>query len=152
MTYGIAGIGSSDTASQIRMAMFKKLDTNGDGVIDKSEVKAALETGQKTSATGKKGATMGQVFAKLDTNNDGVISQSEFDAAMSKAQDSGGAFLSGTTSALVNYLVATNGAKSAAGPASNQISAVNNLLKNYLAQCGQLARGQQTGPGFTTVA
>ena len=101
----------SNTVSQIRQALFRKLDTNGDGVIDKTEMKAALEGGRKTSAVGSKGASLGQVFAKLDTNNDGVISQSEFDAALSKAQDGAGAYLSGTTSSLVNYLVATNDAK-----------------------------------------
>jgi Ca2+-binding EF-hand superfamily protein len=149
MIDGITSIGSSTTASQLRRALFKKLDTNGDGVIDKAEVKAALESGKKTSAAGSKGASLDQVFAKLDTNNDGVISQSEFDAALSKAQGSAGAYLSGTTSSLVNDPVAANGA-SAAGSASAQTGGVNNVLKNYLAQCGQFAR-QQTGQGFTTV-
>ena len=150
MIDGITNTGSSTTASQIRMALFRKLDTNGDGVIDKAEIKAALESGRKTSALGNKGASLSQEFAKLDTNNDGVISQSEFDAALSKAQDSAGAYLSGTTPSLVNHLVATNGQNGAAGSASAQTGAVNNLLKNYFAQCAQLA-GQQTTQGFTTV-
>ena len=48
MIDGITSVGSSTTVSQIRMALFKKLDTNGDGMIDKTEIKAVLETGQKT--------------------------------------------------------------------------------------------------------
>ena len=150
MIDGITSIGSSTAASQIRMALFRKLDANGDGVVDKAEMKAALESGRKTSAVGKKGASPGQTFAKLDTNNDGVISQSELDAALSKAQDSAGVYLSGTTSSFVNYLVATNGQNGAAGSASAQTGAVNNLLKNYFAQSGQLSR-LQAGQGLTTV-
>ena len=151
MIDGITNIGSSTTASQIRMALFKKLDTNGDGVIDKAEMKAALESGRKKSTVGNKGGeSLGQAFGKLDTNNDGVISQSEFNAALSKAQDSAGAYFSGTTPSLVNHPVATNGQNGAVGSASAQTGAVNNLLKNYFAQCAQLA-GQQAGQGFTTV-
>ncbi len=150
MINGIGSMGSSSSVSQIRMALFKKLDTNGDGVIDKTEMKAALATGKKSSAVGKNGASLGQAFAKLDTNNDGVISQSEFDAALSKTQDNTGAYLAGSTSSLVNYLVATNGQTGSAGSASGQAGAVNNLLKNYLAQCGQVAR-QQAAQGFAAV-
>jgi Ca2+-binding EF-hand superfamily protein len=150
MVDGIAGVGSN-TVSQIRQALFRKLDTNGDGVIDKTEMKAALQGGKKTSATGNQGASLRQVFGKLDTNNDGVISESEFDAALSKTQDAAGAYLAGTTSSLVNYLVTTNSQGGAAGAAAGQTGAVNNILKNYLAQAGQVARLQAAAQGFTAV-
>jgi len=114
MIDGITSIGSSTTASQLRMALSRKLDANKSGVIDKAELKAALERGKKTSAVGNKGAS-----------------------------------LPGTTSSPVNHPVAANGANGA-GSASAKTGGVNNVLKNYLAQCGQFAR-QQTGQGFTTV-
>ncbi len=150
MIDGIAGIGSN-TVSQIRQALFRKLDTNGDGVIDKTEMKAALQSGKKVSAAGNKDASLGQVFGKLDTNGDGVISESEFDAALSKAPDAAGAYLAGTTSSLVNYLVATNNQAGAAGSATAQTGAVNSLLKNYLAQAGQVARLQAAAQAFAAV-
>jgi hypothetical protein len=135
----------------MRLTLSKKLDAGGDGVVDKTEMMATLQSGRKTAAVGNKGGSPGQVFAKIDTNNDGVISQSELDAALSKAQDSAGASLSGSTSSPVNDPAPANGAKGAAGSASGQTRAVNNVLKNYLAQCGQAAGQQQAGLGFTAV-
>ncbi len=150
MIDGIGSIGSSGTASQVRIALFKKLDASGDGVIDKTEMTAALKTGKRTSAVGNKGASLGQTFTKLDTNKDGVISQSELNAALSKAQDGAGASLSGSASSFANYPVPANEAKGAAGLASDRTNSVNNVLKNYFAQCGQAAQ-QQTVQGFATV-
>ncbi len=115
MIDGIGSIGSSGTASQVRIALFKKLDASGDGVIDKTEMTAALKTGKRTSAVGNKGAS-----------------------------------LSGSASSFANYPVPANEAKGAAGLASDRTNSVNNVLKNYFAQCGQAAQ-QQTVQGFATV-
>ena len=115
MIDGISSIGGSNTASQIRSALFKKLDASGDGVIDKTEIMAALKAGKRTSAVGNKGAS-----------------------------------LSESASSFANYPVPVNDAKGAAGSASDQTNAVNSVLKNYFAQCGQAAQ-QQTVQGFTTV-
>jgi Ca2+-binding EF-hand superfamily protein len=151
MISGISGTGGISTALQIRQALFNRLDANGDGVIDKAEIEAALQSGKKTAAGGNNSVFAAQVLGKLDTNNDGVITQSEFDAAFTKAQQSSGPFLSGSTSALVNYLVSGTGGNGTAGPASIQTDAVNNALKNYLAQCGQLAKQQAMAQSFTRI-
>ncbi len=58
MTDGITGIGSSNTATQMRMVLSKKLDASGDGVIDKTEIRAALEAGKGASTVGHKGASL----------------------------------------------------------------------------------------------
>jgi hypothetical protein len=58
MIEGITSIGSSTTASQIRQALGNKLDASGDGVVDKAEIEAALESGRKTSAAGKQGTSL----------------------------------------------------------------------------------------------
>ena len=149
MISGVSSIGGMSSA-QIRQAFFNKLDVNGDGVIDKAEIRAALESGKKTPAGGNNGAFAAQIFAKLDTNKDGVISRSEFDEAFSKAQECSGPFLSGSTASLVNYLASGTGEKGGSGPASVQTNAVNNVLKNYLAQCSQLVR-QQKAANFSAV-
>lgn len=58
-----------------REQMFAKMDTNGDGKVDKAEFLAAF---QQNSASGKAKLTPDQLFAKLDTNGDGSIDKTEF--------------------------------------------------------------------------
>lgn len=55
--------------------LFSKIDTNGDGTVDKSEItaltdKIKADTGEDTT----------DMFAKLDANSDGSLSQAEFEA------------------------------------------------------------------------
>lgn len=51
MITGVSSVGSMSagitTAAQLSQALFNKLDVNGDGVIDKAEVRAALESGEE---------------------------------------------------------------------------------------------------------
>ncbi len=76
------GTGNDAAAIQSRREqMFAKMDTNGDGKIDKSEFLAAL---QQNSASGNAKLTPDQLFAKLDTNGDGTIDKTEFMAAHHK--------------------------------------------------------------------
>lgn len=133
MIDGVTGMSGADAMSQMRQILFRRFDTNGDGVIDKAEMTAALSAGRKHPAGSPKGSpTLDQAFAKLDTNNDGVISQSEFSAALSSGGS--GSLFSGATSSLVDFLT------SGAGPVSGPEGATSGLLKNYLAQCSEVAK------------
>ena len=55
--------------------LFAKIDTNGDGSVDKAESKVLSD--KIKSETGKDTSDM---FAKLDTDSDGKLTQTEFDA------------------------------------------------------------------------
>jgi len=61
-----------------RDEMFAKMDTNGDGKIDKAEF-AAFAPKQPADASGSK-PTSDEMFAKMDTNGDGSITKDEMEA------------------------------------------------------------------------
>ena len=87
----ISGIGqlnwsSGTTAMPARPSpaeMFAKMDTNGDGFVDKAEFTAF---GKQMAAKMGKADKSAELFAKIDTNGDGKISQSENDAFASQMQ------------------------------------------------------------------
>lgn len=60
--------------------MFKKLDQDGNGGIDKSELRAI----SKKEGSNKAKPNPDEIFDKIDTNHDGVIDESENDAAMAE--------------------------------------------------------------------
>ncbi len=64
-----------DSATQRDTEMFQKLDTNGDGKIDASELKSVMPSGVDTKS----------LMKQIDSNGDGSIDQSEFDAFLAKA-------------------------------------------------------------------
>ena len=146
MIHGVGSAGSTYGTSQMRQALFRKLDANGDGVIDKTELQAAFESNNKAGARRNGSASADKTFAALDTNKDGVISQSEYNAALSKSQNSGGSPLTGPTSWLVGLMGAGSGTGAQAyGPQNTTQGA----LKSYLA-CGQAA-GPLSAQGFAKV-
>jgi hypothetical protein len=59
---------------KMAQTMFKKLDTSGDGKIDKSELEAATK--------GRKGPSADEIMSKADTNGDGAISLDELKSSM----------------------------------------------------------------------
>jgi Ca2+-binding EF-hand superfamily protein len=79
MINGISGYGSSDATSlhQARQALFNKIDTNGDGSIDKTEMQAVAKN-QSSTADG--------LFSQMDTDEDGLISKTEAEAAMAQLE------------------------------------------------------------------
>ena len=57
---------------------YSKLDTNGDGVIDRDELKAmAKEAGQSLTG-GQMEAKIDEFLSTFDQNNDGVVSKQEW--------------------------------------------------------------------------
>lgn len=146
MIQGVGSVGSTYGNPQLRQALFKKLDSNGDGVIDKTELQAALEGHNQTGARRSGSATLNKIFSALDTNKDGVISQSEYTAALSKSQGSGDGSVTGATSWLVGLMAAGSGTGAQSyGPQNTAQGA----LRNYLA-CSQAAAPLQA-QGFMKV-
>jgi Ca2+-binding EF-hand superfamily protein len=74
----VSGISSASTASlsALRQQMFNKIDTNGDGSIDKSEMTALIE--------GNTSSLVSSIFGSQDSDQDGLISQIEFDSTMAQ--------------------------------------------------------------------
>ena len=85
----ISGIGNSSGLSTSQMAseIFKKMDANGDGGIDKAELKAALA---KKSGQGPDAAKVDKIFAAADANGDGKIDASENETQVKKMAATGG--------------------------------------------------------------
>jgi Ca2+-binding EF-hand superfamily protein len=65
--------------SQIAQKLFKKIDTNNDGGIDKTELQAIAGNGSTTDVS--------QLFSKMDTNSDGEINESENESALQKLSE-----------------------------------------------------------------
>jgi Ca2+-binding EF-hand superfamily protein len=80
MTDRISGLGSAVASSMMQMwqdYLFKKVDSNSDGSIDKSEMEAVSQTEQN-------GTSIDQIFTSLDSNQDSLISMQEAEAGLSK--------------------------------------------------------------------
>lgn len=71
---------NSPSAAQFQK-LFKKLDANGDGSIDKSEFESALKSSAPNAAAG---ANINKIFSAIDTNGDGKISDGEFSVFATK--------------------------------------------------------------------
>jgi Ca2+-binding EF-hand superfamily protein len=90
----ISGIGqlnwTSGTTTQAARPspaeMFTKMDTNGDGSVDKAEFTAF---GKQMAAKIGKADKSEEIFAKIDTDGDGKISQTENEAFASQMQAMG---------------------------------------------------------------
>jgi Ca2+-binding EF-hand superfamily protein len=82
MVSGISSSSSFSTASlsEMRQKMFNKIDTNGDGSIDKTEMSALLQqnTSQDTSSL------VDKIFSTQDTDQNGLISLIESNSTMEK--------------------------------------------------------------------
>ncbi len=144
MISGITSAASGTSAmSQLKQVLFNKLDSNKDGVIDKTEIKAAMSAGRKSlHGSSKSSPTLDQAFSKVDTNGDGVISQTELSSALSSGTASG--LFGGSTASFVDMLSPAAGSTSTNSAAAAQNKSSNSLLKSYLTQVGQMVK-----QGFT---
>ncbi len=78
---GIGGIGPFDSAKMAE-AIFKKIDANGDGSLDKPEIQAATK--------GRIGPSPELILSKFDTNHDDKLSEAEFKDSLKKMGGPGG--------------------------------------------------------------
>lgn len=81
------GNSSRYEATEQAQTIFKKMDSNGDGSIDKSELKAAMAQKSKDA---QDTVDVDAVFSQADANNDGKIDQSENESMVKKAGAKGG--------------------------------------------------------------
>lgn len=77
-------IGSIGSTSQVSLAtlyqeMFKKVDQNGDGKIDKTEFTSAGKAEDASKAE--------EMFGQIDTDGDGSISEAESEAFLTKLDE-----------------------------------------------------------------
>ena len=80
MIEGISQMGSAtiETMQSLREQLFAKLDENGDGVLDQTEIQALTDRFEQQS---ENTMSIEDRFAETDTNGDGFIDQDEFLAA-----------------------------------------------------------------------
>ena len=87
MSMAIGSMGSMDQVSlaKLHQQMFKKLDQNSDGKIDKAEFSAARpkDDARQTDATDR----LDKMFAQIDTDQDGSITEAESDAFLTKMEE-----------------------------------------------------------------
>ena len=112
MISSISGGSSGFNISSTKLdQIFKSIDSNGDGKIDKSEASAFQKSRQAKGAQG--GPSVDRIFNKLDANSDGAITLQEADAGMAK---------------LAQRMHSSNGAQGTAG--NHQVSQVTQSLGN----------------------
>lgn len=94
----ISSVGSSATAqyasvghhrrpdpSKMASDLFSKLDTKGQGYLEKSDLESALSS--VSSGSGSSSATADQVFSALDSNGDGKVTQDEMSSSLQKLSE-----------------------------------------------------------------
>lgn len=85
MNSSMRGRSAGPDPAKVQEKLFKTLDGNGDGGIDKTEFSAALQSVSQSSesaSTGKDTYSLEDIFATIDSNSDGTLSQDETSAAM----------------------------------------------------------------------
>lgn len=71
---------SSDRSSRMQQRMFAKVDSNGDGSVDKTELQTMLS--KIAEKDGSTALNADDVFSKMDSDGSGSLSASELDAGM----------------------------------------------------------------------
>ncbi|MEO7107361.1 MAG: EF-hand domain-containing protein, partial [Rhodoferax sp.] len=87
---GVSGSGNAWAAASTQSAnrqskMFAKVDTNGDGSVDQTELGTMLD--KISQKTGVNLGDTAKVFASMDTNGDGSLSPDELKAGMKTVID-----------------------------------------------------------------
>jgi hypothetical protein len=81
MVSSISGGFSSSAMQQMQEKMFKKIDSSGDGKINKSE----METFKMSHQTnGSRGPSVDKIFDNLDSDSDGAITMQESESELAK--------------------------------------------------------------------
>ena len=64
--------------------LFAKLDTRGQGYVEKSDLQSAFD---KISSSSDQSSSVDELFTKIDTNSDGKVTKSEFTDALKKVAE-----------------------------------------------------------------
>lgn len=81
----ISSIGQSNfDPTEMAQKLFKKVDTDGDGSVSKSELQEMLKNRKKDSNVSDTENTeeLDEIYSKLDTDSSGDVSQSELEEGM----------------------------------------------------------------------
>ena len=87
--------GTSIDYTSMAQALIKKIDTNQDGSINKSEFKTSLNSASSATTSGQDSV---ELFSKLDTNSDGSISQTDLETILKTLSASSSSSSSSSTS------------------------------------------------------
>jgi Ca2+-binding EF-hand superfamily protein len=71
-------------STQLAETLFSKLDTSGQGYIQKSDLQSAFDKIATTSSTGGSTSTVDELFSKFDGNDDGKVTKREFSDTVKK--------------------------------------------------------------------
>ena len=80
----VSGIGNT---SQMMSQLFSRLDTKGQGYIEKSDLASAFSAITSGNASSSSSTSVDDVFAALDTDSNGKVTESEFSSTLSKLQE-----------------------------------------------------------------
>ena len=173
--------GSSADLSQIEQNLFAKIDTNGDGTIDKTELsnffnslsaQGSSTAGATAAAVPATGAAVNtsSLFSSLDTSGDGSISAQEFSANVGSLVDQLRSQLTAnvansaasTTVAATTQSTATQQADGANGSSQahhhhghghrGDANSTNGLVGALLRQYSATAAGSSSATSGTTVS
>lgn len=80
---------SSVSSNSMMSQLFSRLDTKGQGYLEKSDLATAFSNISSTSGTTSSSDTsaVDDVFAALDSDSDGKVTESEFSSTLSKLQE-----------------------------------------------------------------
>lgn len=88
MMQGMGGMKRPDP-TQMADKLFSKLDSSGQGYIQKSDLQAAFDKISSSSSSSSSGtlSSVDDLFLKLDTNSDGKVTKQEFSDTLKKVAD-----------------------------------------------------------------
>ncbi|MFZ5979382.1 MAG: EF-hand domain-containing protein [Candidatus Zixiibacteriota bacterium] len=73
--HAMSGMMSTEAMAQMKEKMFTKLDSDGDGALNRTELESfAEELSQKSGQT----VDLDEFISSLDSDGDGIVSQDEF--------------------------------------------------------------------------
>lgn len=81
---------STGATGQAGDDLFSKVDSDGDGAVNQTELQALLEKMPGGTAS-KTGVSSDELFSQLDADGDGSLSEAEFDAGRPSGEAGGGA-------------------------------------------------------------
>jgi Ca2+-binding EF-hand superfamily protein len=148
MSIGIGGIGGNNAMmqgmggmkrpdpSQMADKLFSKLDTSGQGYIQKSDLQSAFDNISSSSSTVGSASNVDSMFSQLDTNSDGKVTKQEFTDTLKNLADQmdkqfmsmrmSGGIQGGGMGGLTNMGVVPSGG--ADGPTKDQLTSLMNEI------------------------